>query len=196
MVLLTSRPSIELHRALSIMSEYKGRWAVAGGWAIDLFLGRETRPHDDIDLAVIRAEQGLLHAFLAGADARVAESGVLRPWARREELRRPLHEVHATWPSGETLEFLLNDVDAAGTMWLYRRDARVRRSLDRVIAVRDGIPYLAPEVVLLYKSKGHRSQDDADFDVVSPHMSSDARAWLAEAMRLADASHPWLAVLV
>src|SRR4029077_2495242 len=29
-------------------------WCVVGGWAIDLFLGRETRHHEDLEIAVPR----------------------------------------------------------------------------------------------------------------------------------------------
>ena len=27
-------------------------WWIAGGWAIDLYLGRQTRPHEDIDVLI------------------------------------------------------------------------------------------------------------------------------------------------
>lgn len=32
------------------------RWWVHGGWGMDALLGKETRPHDDLDLAVPRAD--------------------------------------------------------------------------------------------------------------------------------------------
>jgi len=39
-------------------------WWVDGGWGVDALLGRETRPHDDLDLAVRRAHvQRLEGAF-------------------------------------------------------------------------------------------------------------------------------------
>ena len=31
-------------------------WAVAGGWAIDLHLGRQTREHGDLEVAIPRAD--------------------------------------------------------------------------------------------------------------------------------------------
>ena len=34
-------------------------WFIAGGWAIDLFLGRKTREHADVDFALSRLDQDL-----------------------------------------------------------------------------------------------------------------------------------------
>lgn len=31
-------------------------WWIAGGWAIDLFLGRQTREHQDIDVLILRRD--------------------------------------------------------------------------------------------------------------------------------------------
>ena len=38
-----------------------------GGWAVDLWAGRPTRPHDDIDVLVWRHDQGRVHEPLQGA---------------------------------------------------------------------------------------------------------------------------------
>ncbi len=39
-------------------------WWIHGGWGLDALLGRETRPHDDLDLAVRRADIERLEASL------------------------------------------------------------------------------------------------------------------------------------
>jgi hypothetical protein len=31
-------------------------WCVIGGWAIDLFLGEQTRPHEDLEIAIARSD--------------------------------------------------------------------------------------------------------------------------------------------
>ena len=31
-------------------------WAVAGGWAIDCYIGSETRSHTDLDVVVLRGD--------------------------------------------------------------------------------------------------------------------------------------------
>jgi lincosamide nucleotidyltransferase A/C/D/E len=38
---------------------------VDGGWCVDALLGRETRPHADLDIAVERKDAARLHALLA-----------------------------------------------------------------------------------------------------------------------------------
>ncbi|WP_020145211.1 nucleotidyltransferase domain-containing protein [Terracoccus sp. 273MFTsu3.1] len=37
-----------------------------GGWGVDFWVGRVTRPHDDVDLAVPRDDRPRLHAALTG----------------------------------------------------------------------------------------------------------------------------------
>ena len=47
------------------MSEFNGSWGIAGGWAIDLFIGKETRLHSDIEVALLREDQqGLKKALM------------------------------------------------------------------------------------------------------------------------------------
>lgn len=33
------------------------KWGIAGGWALDLHLGKQSRAHDDIDVIILRDEQ-------------------------------------------------------------------------------------------------------------------------------------------
>jgi hypothetical protein len=39
---------------LELMRGFAAPWWVAGGWALDLWLGRRTRDHEDLDVAVLR----------------------------------------------------------------------------------------------------------------------------------------------
>jgi aminoglycoside-2''-adenylyltransferase len=171
-------------------------WAVAGGWSLDLFIGRQTREHADLDLAIWRADQHRLRAALAPDWApEVVDNGVLRPWNADEWLSLPIHEIHAL-PVSSTkppLELLLNERD--DTAWIYRRNTQVRRELDRAILVRDTIPFLSPEIVLLYKSKAPRPTDEADFRVALPALSAEQRAWLRLAITRSSADHPWVGEL-
>ena len=38
-----------------------------GGWAVDLWVGRLTRPHDDIDVLVWREDEARVHEAFQGA---------------------------------------------------------------------------------------------------------------------------------
>jgi len=175
----------------ALMAGFPAPWAIAGGWAIDLFLGRESRPHADVDVAVFRADQAALRAHLPGWSFRKAVGGALVEWPDDERLELPVHEIHAHSPSGESLEFLLNE--RAGDEWLFRRDARIRCPAGRVI-MRDsaGIQYLCPAVVLLYKAKAPRPADEQDFEAVRAALPAAQREWLRAALATAHPHHPWL----
>ena len=181
-----------LRTAREILTANDIPWAVAGGWAVDLFLGCQTREHADLDVAIWRADQHGLRAALApNWVAVVADNGVLRPWASDEWLPLPIHEIHARSliRGGDSLELLLNERDDSA--WIYRRDSHVRRELDRAVLVREAIPFLAPEIALLYKSKAPRPTDEADFRAALPKLTAEPRAWLRRAIARSSSDHPW-----
>jgi lincosamide nucleotidyltransferase A/C/D/E len=52
----------EVHRVLDALADAGCRTWVAGGWGVDALVGRQTRPHRDLDLLV---EDACLHEALA-----------------------------------------------------------------------------------------------------------------------------------
>lgn len=174
------------------MRGFPAPWAVAGGWALDLFLGRVTR-------ARRRGPGDLPRRPGAPAPApprwtfRKVVGGQAREWTEGERLSLPVHEIHAK-PADDpslTLEFLLNE--RAGDEWAFRRDPRVRCPADAVfVRTASGLPALCPAVVLLYKSKQPREADEADFAAVRDHLGAAHRAWLRSALETAHPCHPWI----
>lgn len=142
----------ELRAAIDAMRHYDAPWAIAGGWAIDLFLGRRTRQHADVDIAILRSDQRLLWTAMQPRAAEYVEEGVVRAWHQDTWLALPIHELYVTTAAGDRCEILLNEHDTATGEWVYRRDARVRRAMSRAIRYAQQVPFLAPEIVLLYKS--------------------------------------------
>jgi aminoglycoside-2''-adenylyltransferase len=194
---MTTYEPLRPEEAAALLAEVPCRWWVAGGWALDLFLGRETREHEDLDVAVLRPEQDLVYAGLPGWDLRwVGPANTLYPWAGAR-LELPVHVVWARRSHDEaepwTFELLLNEEQDGH--WLYRRDPRISRPLAEIGGVRDAIPFLRPGVVLLYKSTDLSTKNADDFAAVEPHLSPDERAWLVSALEVCDPSHAWLAVL-
>ncbi len=59
----------------------------------------------------------------------------------------------------------------------------------------EGIPYLAPEVQILFKSKDIRPKDEADFQAVHELLDTAQRAWLVAALELTSPGHRWIATL-
>ena len=50
-----------VRKIAAIMHGFGKPWFVAGGWAVDLFLGRETRAHEDIEVSIFRRDQEHIH---------------------------------------------------------------------------------------------------------------------------------------
>ncbi len=174
-------------------------WWIAGGHAIDRFLGRTTRSHADLEIGLLRGDQCALYEHLEGFEIFVAHQGELRVLSeaeRRHGLAAPLHGLWCQ-PHGSrafALEVLLDEGDPRE--WVFRRDARIRRPFAEVV-LRDGggLPYLAPEIQLLYKAKHPRPKDERDFEAALPALSAARRRWLAEALGVVHAGHPWSARL-
>ena len=53
-------------------------WYVAGGWAIDLFIGRQTREHGDLEIAIPASAFPTIRSVLADYEFDVVGSG--RRW--------------------------------------------------------------------------------------------------------------------
>jgi hypothetical protein len=167
-------------------------WCLVGGWAIDLFLGAQTRPHDDIEIAVTRQDFSMIRDHLAAFKLHVVGDGEVRVLPAGGV---PADEKHQNWVLDETtnawrIDIMLEPGDAH--TWVFRRDARISAARRRMVDRRNGIPFLKPEGVLLYKAKQHRDKDEADFDACLPRMHDDSRAWLKRALEVVHPDHAWL----
>jgi hypothetical protein len=185
-----------LERAVAVMSGFGLTWGVAGGWAVDLFLNRDSRTHVDIDLAVLRRDQMAVRSWVAAARVEKVTAGGTMEWLSSERLEEPIHEVHVTWPDGFEIEFLLNECDEGSREWVFRRDPRVSKPLAEAFLGRPGVPYLAPEIVLLYKSKAPSARDETDLASALPHLEGKQRAWLYEALQVTSPGHHWASTIL
>ena len=170
-------------------------WAVAGGWALDLWLGRQTREHEDIEITVPAP-------FFPEIQARLEARGLkLFSNVDGEVIALELGEARGpegfqTWvtdPVGQAwiLDIFREPGDAE--TWVYRRTGEL--SAPRAWAsgrTEAGIPYVAPQIVLLFKAKATRDKDEADFALIAPKLSPEARDWLAASLRTIQPGHPWI----
>ena len=181
---------LEIDAVVEIFSPARFRWWISGGRALELHLGRSWRDHDDIDVGVLRCELDSVHSLLAGWDLQVAAEGRLTPWSG-ELLDASLHQ-NGLWcrarPGGPwVLDMVVNEGSESG--WIFRRDPSVQQSWDHaVLWTADGVPYLAPELQLLFKSKDPRPKDDVDAAQVIPALGHRHRRQLG---RLLAPDHPW-----
>jgi hypothetical protein len=172
-------------------------WWFAGGWAIDLFLGRVTRAHSDIEVGLFRRDQHALRRHLCDwTIERCAEDQWLT-WEPDFSLALPdfqLKANHDTHPLRE-FEFFLDDEDAAGR-WICRRFPSITIPRDDfTIEVEINgrkVRSLRPEMQLFYKAKYHRPKDESDFSAALQSLTPRGRSWLGEALSQCYGQDPWL----
>ena len=170
------------------------RWWIAGGWAIDLYVGRVTRRHKDVEVAVLRGDAEALRRWLVGWDLwYVPLPGGLRRWNDDEVLTPPVHEIWGRRSSQTPwqMEVLVETHSPSGE-WVYRRNKAITLPLDRFGHEIGGLPVVRPEVALLFKSKNPRPTDTADFEVAAPLLEEDARSWLAAALAICGTGEAWI----
>lgn len=174
-------------------------WWIAGGWAIDLYLRRQTREHEDIDILVLRRDQYAVRTLLEAWDAQAAlppprdETWPFRPWHLAEVLDERIHDIWCRRDATKPWTFQLMISDTQGEEWLFRRMPTIRRPIATIGDITpEGIPYLAPEIQLLHKAKGLRPKDEADFRQILPVLNGERRIWLRDSLTQAHPHHPWL----
>jgi hypothetical protein len=67
--------------------------------------------------------------------------------------------------------------------------------LTRIGAQNGELPYLRPEIVLLYKAKNLGDHDRADFEQTRERLDAGSRQWLRLALERVHPGHEWLPVL-
>ncbi len=200
-------------RVADLMATFSHTWFLCGGWAVDAWLGRLTRDHPDVDIAVFQDDQRALFDHLAGWQLVAHDpDDTHQPWDGRH-LDLPNHiqarldageglpdRVDAAAQQGFGLDILLNE--RSGDDWILSREPRVTMPLRRCVRQSQwGLPTLVPEVILFYKAtayfaveelKDRRPQDEPDFLTLLPHLTEKQRNWLREAISLVHPDQPWL----
>jgi hypothetical protein len=166
-------------------------WAVAAGWALDLFAGSTSREHEDLEIAVPIGRFDEIHTALAGFEFWVVGSG--HRWPLDHDAFTVMQQTWVMDPATGVYHLDVFREPHDGDTWICRRDERIRMSYRDVIArASDGIPFLIPEVVLLFKAKHDRPKDETDFQRTLPLLTPAQRAWLASALALVHPGHRWL----
>ena len=192
-------------------------YCVCGGFALDMFVGRELRKHGDFDISVFEHDRRKVVDFLQENDwpiyARFSASEfyLVEDWTD-EQLAK--HDNMWAVKPGGFAEMYLKDAEKG--VYSYRiREPRLqgfdfieiafntldngcftcehypnmRLEMDKATLHKDGIPYMAPELVLFLKSHPFYTTDAyqkpktaSDFAAVMPLLSEESRRWLMDSL--------------
>lgn len=110
---------------------------------------------------------------------------------RRRARRDPPDLVRDPVPEHYLVDLFREPHD--GATWVCRRDEHIR--LPYAEAVRRspaGVPYLAPELVLLFTAKVCRAKDEHDLAAALPLLAADRRSAPAGWSGRLHPGHPWI----
>jgi Aminoglycoside-2''-adenylyltransferase len=170
-------------------------WGIAGGWAIDLWLGRETREHHDVEVVFQRSDQASVYEQLSSAWVLRLIDPPGSGWRRweGEKVEAPAFQAKAV-QRGTEFDIFFEDVETS--CWTFRRDPLICRPIGDVLAQTEcGLPVVRPEIQLLYMAGHSEPKHDHDLISVLPRLDTEERRWLRTSLSRVAAQHPWLARL-
>ena len=186
--------------AAAFMREFPHPWWIAGGWAIDLFVGHVTREHGDIEIGSFWDTQLDLRRKFDWAECEFARDGVWYDWELDKELDAGVFQVRAwnfDFPYDGEIQFFF-DGHTPDDRWVFRRRSSITLPADQVTFACDRalglaeLRFLAPEIQLLYKAKYDTPKQEHDFLVAAPMIPLPRRAWLKDALADAYPGHAWI----
>lgn len=177
-------------------------WAVCGGYALELFAGKDIRPHGDIDLCLPESARGDVIAFLLDRGWQIYEyrgMGKVKP-IRHPSYSEPGRNLMALLDGCPLVQFypceeegLLYHQFTPGMTEVDFLDLLFSPTQERPFLMQDGLPLIAPEVALLYKAAlPDEESARLDYAAVYPLLGSNRMAWLrAELTARYPSGHPW-----
>ncbi|MBU5427460.1 hypothetical protein KQI41_13795 [Tissierella pigra] len=196
-------------------------WHLCGGFAIDVFLGQITRTHKDIDITVSfdDMEKCIQHLKSKGweIDAPVGNQRLVpvefafkhpdlyfdNIWCYKKDadfiktekidgIFKYVKFIDREQTELDFIEVLFNKVENG--IFYYQKNHNIMVNTDIAFIKRGKISILAPEVILLYKSRNHENNDyKHDFDSVINKLEKERYNWFINAMNTEyPEGHPWI----
>jgi len=197
-------------------------YAICGGFALDLFTNTDMRVHSDIDICVFEEDKESIYKYMKNEGWTVYEfhgSGIVRLINDISDLERSrrnimcvkstcelveffscdkgkdyfLHEFEKDKgiSSFNYVEFLFNKV--ADNYFVFNNNNKTLRDMSKAILRRNDIPFLAPELVLLYKAReAERKWFQYDYENTITKMDDERIDWFYNGLDiLYPSGHVW-----
>ncbi|MDU5080427.1 nucleotidyltransferase domain-containing protein [uncultured Tissierella sp.] len=196
-------------------------WYLCGGFAIDVFLGSITRKHKDIDITVSFDDMEVCIQYLKSKgweiDAPVGNQRLVpvefalenselyfdNIWCYKKNsdfiktektdgVFRYVKFIDREQTELDFIEVLFNKVENG--IFYYQKNHNIMINTDGAFIKKDKISILAPEVILLYKSRNYENNDyKHDFDAVINKLEKERYDWFINAMNIVyPEGHPWI----
>lgn len=171
-------------------------WCIAGGWALDIHIGKKTRNHKDIDVIVFREDQQALFQYLNEDWVLYkAKNGKIEAWNQGEYLETT-NDIWVSKEANSSWAFQIMLADSENDEWIYRRDRSIRETKGKIMyRTLQGTPYIKPEIQLLYKAGSSilRKKDFQDFQNILPLLCDIEKEWLKNSInKQFPCGHSWL----
>lgn len=165
---------------LKLFNDIQIPWWMAGGYAIEFYVGTSFRNHEDIDLIICRDDMPALKNQLPDWQFYISDKpGTLRYWQEDQELPKNVYDIWLRKDDQSPWQIQIMVNDHEGKDFLYKRDNSIRFNIEKSTSKsKQGIPYLNPEIQLLHKAKSPRIKDHMDLQHCLPRLSRDQKEWL------------------
>ncbi|WP_420862134.1 nucleotidyltransferase domain-containing protein [Algirhabdus cladophorae] len=168
-------------------------WYVVGGWALDLWHGHQTREHEDLEFCILRPDFDHFRKGLASHDLFAATNGQLAFHPVDQPAAPQIHQFWGYDPTRSAWHFDMMIEPGTPQTWIYKRDTAIAANRSQMINLSpDGIKYLNPAAVLLFKAKHTRPKDVADFNLAVPNLRKSEVTWLKDTLTRLHPNHPWI----
>ena len=209
-----------LLEANDLLSLGRFDYAICGGFALDLFTNTDMRMHSDIDVSVLTKDKNRIFSYMKENKWNIYEfcgQGIVRLISAENDCQGSrnfmclkenceivkfypsdkgdsyfLHEFFDTGMSSfNYIEFLFNESENSDFVF----NKSISREMSKAILRRDAIPYLSPELVLLYKSEDfERKWYQYDYEKTMAGMNSEQINWFNNSLdKLYPHGHVWRA---
>jgi len=168
-------------------------WYVAGGWALDVWHGMQTREHEDLEFVVIRNDVDHFRTILHELDFFTVKDGAIEYLPPTAHLPSDVWQLwggdmrQGCWRVDLMIEERTPD------LWVYKHDRTINVARSDAVRLSEaGIPYLAPMNVILFKAKHCRSKDQSDFKLCLPKFSAAEKEQLMIWLNELHPDHEWI----
>ncbi|MFD2610827.1 nucleotidyltransferase domain-containing protein [Paenibacillus gansuensis] len=174
------------------MKNFQKSWFIAGGWVVDIALGRVTREHDDLDICIYREDAKEALRYFKDWEIKVAVPGESRlvDYTHFSDLSLPRYCLHL-FREKDFIEILLTE--RVENEVVFRKNKNITMHINEFsLKDRQGRPFVNPVWQLLFKSLNPREKDDEDFNNYVTIMDDQQKLWLASGIRIMKPDSVWL----